>query len=222
MWFNSWFRGLTFKSKVQRAGSNRRAVVRKARAAGFRPRLEVLEDRTVPAMFNVTTTLDGVAGSLRQAIIAANVDPGADTIVLPAGTYQLTLVGAGEDLAATGDLDIRDDLAIIGAGAPATIIDGVSMDRIFHVFGVNLTISGLTIQRGRAAGDTSNPDGLGGGVLNNGGRVTIVQCSFLQNSASGANGASGLAGGHGGNGGNGGAGRGDIACPRKRRTVAES
>src|SRR3990170_5334510 len=53
--------------------------------------------------------------SLREAIQAANTDTavdacpagsGADTITLPAGTYNLTMAGTGGDANATGDLDI--------------------------------------------------------------------------------------------------------------------
>ena len=58
--------------------------------------------------------------SLREAITNANLDAtvysdcqptggyGADVIVLPTGTYTLTISGAGEDANATGDLDILD------------------------------------------------------------------------------------------------------------------
>ena len=42
--------------------------------------LERLEGRDAPAVFTVTTTADGGAGSLRQAILDANAAPGADTI----------------------------------------------------------------------------------------------------------------------------------------------
>ena len=66
----------------------------------FRPRLEQLEDRSVPATFNVTTTLDVVDPadgklSLREAITAANSRAGADIIVLPAGVFKIALAGAG-------------------------------------------------------------------------------------------------------------------------------
>lgn len=49
----------------------------------MRPRLETLEDRTVPSTFVVTTTADNgdngapLGGSLRAAILAANGDPGS-------------------------------------------------------------------------------------------------------------------------------------------------
>src|SRR6185436_1778676 len=60
--------------------------------------------------------------SLRGAVIKANGLAGQTTITVPAGTYTLTIAGAGEDNAATGDLDIRRDVTIVGAGAATTII----------------------------------------------------------------------------------------------------
>src|SRR5260370_11636643 len=133
MSFTSWLRDLLSARPFGRADCNRRRSPPVGAPSRFRPRLEALEDRTVPSTFNVTTTLDGVAGSLRQAVIAANAHPGADTIVLPAATYKLTLAGAGEDLAATGDLDITGDLKIKGAGADSTIIDANSLHHALHV-----------------------------------------------------------------------------------------
>jgi CSLREA domain-containing protein len=44
--------------------------------------------------------------SLREAIRAANANPSANTIILDGITYNLTISGADEDAAATGDLDI--------------------------------------------------------------------------------------------------------------------
>lgn len=55
--------------------------------------------------------------TLRAAIQEANALAGDDTITLPAGTYTLTIAGAHEYNAATGDLDIRENLTITGAGA---------------------------------------------------------------------------------------------------------
>jgi CSLREA domain-containing protein len=90
--------------------------------------------------------------SLRAAVQEANALAGADTIGLPAGTFALTIAGTGEDAAATGDLDITDDLALEGAGADATRIDGGALDRIFEIFaGVaarNVAFSHLTMQNG--------------------------------------------------------------------------
>src|SRR5262249_42353377 len=46
--------------------------------------------------------------TLRAAIQAANAHSGDDIINLPPGTYTLSIPGASEDAAATGDLDIND------------------------------------------------------------------------------------------------------------------
>jgi hypothetical protein len=74
--------------------------------------------------------------SLREAIIAANAAPGADTIVLNEGGY--ILARQGEDQTAfNGDLDITDSLTITGAGATRTTIDGNSYrtrNRVFDIF----------------------------------------------------------------------------------------
>ena len=89
--------------------------------------------------------------SLREAIIAANTDAGVvDEIILNTGIYTLSLTGANEDAAASGDLDVTDDLIISGAGARTTLIDGAVSDRVFEVLGSTVTISGITIQNGSA------------------------------------------------------------------------
>jgi Ca2+-binding RTX toxin-like protein len=147
----------------------------------FLPSIEHLEGRNLLATIAVTTTADAVAVdgqvSLREAIISANNNSnlnadvvavgtyGADTITVPAGTYTLTLTGA-DDFAATGDLDIRDDLTINGSGSATTIIEAcaivspatscVGIDRVFHVFTVvefpetDATFNGLNIRNGAA------------------------------------------------------------------------
>ena len=91
----------------------------------------------------LTDTNDGVCDgdcSLREAIVAANATPGADTITLPSGTFFLSLVG-DEDFAAAGDLDVRAPLNLVGQGAEETIIDASALgDRVF-----NLLISATTV-----------------------------------------------------------------------------
>ena len=77
----------------------------------------------------------GVDGcSLRQAVLQANLTPGADTITLHAGTYKLKLQG-DDAIAAAGDLDITDTLTIDGDPAGGTIINAKGCkDRAFEVF----------------------------------------------------------------------------------------
>ncbi|HRI93307.1 MAG TPA: DUF4347 domain-containing protein, partial [Accumulibacter sp.] len=92
---------------------------------------------------------DGAVGSLRWAITQANANPGADTVQLLPGTYTLNLPGAGEDLNASGDLDLRGNVTITGAGSGSTVIDGNALDRVFDIqAGVTATLSDVTIRGG--------------------------------------------------------------------------
>ena len=71
--------------------------------------------------------------TLRAAIQQANSDPAsADEIIVPAGNYALTLA-AGDDTAATGDLDVTGSVVIQGAGAGATIVRQTVVDRVFDI-----------------------------------------------------------------------------------------
>ncbi|NMC62737.1 MAG: CSLREA domain-containing protein, partial [SAR324 cluster bacterium] len=99
------------------------------------------------ATFTVTSTTDvvdavpgngvcataGGACTLRAAIQEANALAGADSIVVPSGIFPMVIAGVGEELAATGDYDISDELTITGAGAGLSIIDCRSIDRGFDV-----------------------------------------------------------------------------------------
>jgi hypothetical protein len=139
--------------------------------------------------------------SLRGAIRAANANPGSVEMIIslqPATTYNLTLSNSTQDnAAATGDLDIvatHHAVTINGGGsggANATVISAAGMNggssrhRVFHVTGgANMvTLAGLVIADGRAADDGTNGTstvsgsqttiGTGGGILNNGGSLTV-------------------------------------------------
>jgi CSLREA domain-containing protein len=117
------------------------------------------------------------ACSLRAAITEANALAGADTITVPAGTYTESLVAGNEDANAGGDFDITTPMTINGAGAAATIIQAdaapnTATERLFHVLpgGTAVTISGVTIQNGKAPG--AAPDGGRGGGIKVGNNVT--------------------------------------------------
>ena len=109
--------------------------------------------------------------TLRAAVQEANAWPGADTIVVPAGTYLLTIPGSREYAAASGDLNLLESVAIIGAGAADTIVDAGGIDRAFHVDaesrGWAVTLAGLTIRNGSIVRDVSDPffTPEGGGAL---------------------------------------------------------
>ena len=95
------------------------------------------------------TALSGEC-TLRAAVQEANALAGTDTITIPAGTYTLSIAGAGENAAASGDLDITEDLIITGAGMGSTIINANNLDRAFHIRYASLEISDLTVQNGLA------------------------------------------------------------------------
>lgn len=115
--------------------------------------------------------------TLRAAIQEANALAGTDSIDLPTGGYTLTIAGAGEDAAASGDLDITDDLMITGAGTVSTIIDGGALDRVIEILSpAVVSISSLTIQNGDVLG-------LGGGISNRG-TLTLIDTTVVGNTAS--------------------------------------
>ncbi len=136
------------------------------------------------AVINVTTTADentdpGTGCGLREAIRGSNLDvayggcptgTGADTIQIPAGTYNLTSAGANEEFALTGDLDLRDtdSLTIVGTGK--VVIDGGNSDRVFdHNSGSGtVEIRNVAIQNGRVTGVNN-----GGGILNGVGTLSL-------------------------------------------------
>jgi predicted outer membrane repeat protein len=140
--------------------------------------LEHLEDRSVPSTFTVNTTLDELVPgdgkvSLREAIMRANSDPGADTIGVPAGVFKL---GFG------GQFSIGDGVTIQGGGAGLTIVDGQQVDRVFEVLGggsssIKVILQGLTIRNGNAIGD-------GGGILVGNADLVIRDCAVTGNRAS--------------------------------------
>ena len=125
--------------------------------------------------FQVTKTADTNDGtcdldcSLREAIDAANTNPGADDVPVPAGNYLLTL----------GQLTVSDGVSIAGADQTNTIIDGNAADRVFDILsGTTVTISDLTIQNGDAG--SAN----GGGVQNAlGGTLTLNNSTVAGNAA---------------------------------------
>ncbi len=150
--------------------------------------------------FNVTNTGDngGVnpapnagTGTLRQAIIDANANAGADTIAFAAGvTGTISLESALPNLA--------DDVTISGPGANVlTVQRDPSASTAFRIFAVNngkaVGISGLTISGGRANG-TAFPGNAGGGIFNEGGTLTMTSSTISGNIA-GSLDAAGLGGG---------------------------
>lgn len=147
-----------------------RRSVPSGRRAGFRPRLEPLEDRSVPATFTVLNLGDSGDGSLRQAVLDANALPGADDIRFADG-LQGTIALTG------GQLSITDHLTIDGPGAGLLAVSGNHQSRVFNISGGAVVgIDDLTITGGQVVGD-------GGGILNTGGTLTLDRVVLTDNHA---------------------------------------
>ena len=176
-------------NRLFQSAQSRRSVPpapRSSRGTAPRLRIEALEDRTVPSTFMVLNLADSGAGSLRQAILDANDNPGADLIRFdPAardGTIALT----------SGQLSITDDLLLDGPGVNRLTISGNDASRVFSVSGsaTDVEIRDLTIANGRATDATVvgpiGPVTLGGGLLNTGARVVLFHVTMANNQAVGA------------------------------------
>lgn len=102
------------------------------------------------SVITVSTTSDSIDGndgliSLREAIKQAR---DGDTIVLPAGHYELSRFGFGSN---AGDLDLRHDVHLVGAGAQWTRISGHDATRVFDIRNhADVQIRSLTIENGSA------------------------------------------------------------------------
>ena len=131
------------------------------------------------ATLTVANLNDDGAGSLRQAVAdAANNDQIefdnslSGTLTLTSGT--LTLAGKS--------------VTIVGPGAAVVEING-NEKRVFAVANGTLAISGLTFRNGLAAG------GHGGAIWITGGQLSLANCEFFDNAATGISGGDGGFGG---------------------------
>ena len=113
--------------------------------------------------------------SLRGAIDAANATLEKDDIVLPAGTFYLTINGIDEDANTRGDLDVTSDIAFMGEGLAATIINGSALDRVFHLRNNStVKLKNLAVRNGRV-------ELLGAGIYQVGGSLTLEGCMIFGN-----------------------------------------
>lgn len=192
---------LTFTPSATSSSSNRQPRTVPATSNLILPLTTLNVDRTDDTAAATACTAAANDCSLRGSIIRANTNPGADPVVInlkPATTYSLTLNNAAqENAAATGDLDITTSLHTVtltgggSSGPNASIIDAAMMntatrrDRVFHITGSNVTVTfrGLIIRNGQAADDgtggastnptAQNTNRFGGGILSNGGSLTL-------------------------------------------------
>ncbi|WP_137974241.1 CSLREA domain-containing protein [Pseudomonas sp. F(2018)] len=130
---------------------------------------------------------DGVCDahcSLRDAISAHNqMGQGPNRILLPAGTFQLSLPPEygeegevyDEDANLNGDLDVlAGSVILVGAGRDSSIIDGGRLDRLFEVASTAvLDVRDLTLRNGFTS--------TNGGAIENRGQVIVRRSRLADN-----------------------------------------
>src|SRR5213595_1452207 len=116
------------------------------------------------SILTVTNTNDNGPGSLRQALVNANV---GDTIDATGITGVITL--------ASGELLVNNSVTINGPGADLLAVDGNAAGTVFQVMSIGpVTISDLAIR---------NAHGRSGGGVYNGGTLNIVNSTISGNTA---------------------------------------
>jgi len=135
--------------------------------------LESLEDRAVPATFVVSNIGDQGDGTLRDAVAKANAASGADVIQLQVTTND------GVITLTEGEINVTDDLSIVGQGGDTTYIGTGRTSRIFNVESdhrITLRLEKLSLYQAAAQGE-------GGAVRVSGARLEAIDAGFLQNKA---------------------------------------
>jgi hypothetical protein len=170
--------------------------------------VRALEDRVVPTAYTVLNANDAGPGSLRQAIIDANANPGADAIGFDPATFgtpqtislltALPAIGDGVNVTGPGSglLTVRRDPTATAAFGILTI-DGPGV--------LTVTVSGMTITGGTAGGvrmadeavtldglvvaNNSVQIGTGGGIaMYANGTLTVRNSTVAGNTAGGGGG----------------------------------
>jgi len=163
-------------------------IMAAALAASVVMAVVVLASPAWAATYTVTNNADSGAGSLRQAIIAADTTTGvADTINFELGSSAtITLTSA--------QLPTITDAAglTINGGSANITINGANQYRVFEVgSGAKLTLSNLTVADGAAA---DRDFGGGGGIFNNG-TLTVSNSTLSGNSSGNSSPGGGAPGG---------------------------
>jgi hypothetical protein len=167
----------------------------------WRPAVEILEERCVPATFNVNSVADILAPpagtvTLRSAIQQANAttDPNGNTINLTVpGVYQITLPptpmvnevdNAAGEFAIAGTANNNTNLTIVNTSGGTVIVSGSGLSRVFDIDPAfnfagtipaaklfTVTLQGFTIANGRAFDATG---GNADGPFGSGGGIRDV------------------------------------------------
>jgi hypothetical protein len=211
MWFSSFRSWLQAAGKSTPRGGFQPGPARRPQRT-CRPRLEVLEDRLVPAAPITVTNLNNEGpGSLRQAIDDSNANPSdADTIVFQPGlSGRINLLTTAQS---SGQLTVTGPVSIVGPGSGLLTISGNNQSRIFLFTNgspslTNYSLSGVTLTQGTATGSqfggaievtsenlnlsdmviTDNTALQGGGIfVNTRGTLTLLNSTVRDNKSVGS------------------------------------
>ena len=158
----------------------------RARRTRFALSVQTLEERQLLSTFTVTTTKDGDAGSLRQAIISADAQSGASTINFSIGSGQQTITPASALPAISGQVTIDGTSQPGYTGTPLIVIDGSKAGAGvvgLRITGNNAAVVGLAI-------DHFSGDGIL--VQGNGNTITADYIGLRATGSAAGNAGSGI------------------------------
>ena len=164
-----------------------------------------LPGAAVADTYTVTTASDGVAGSFRDQIAAANAHPGPDTVDFAANVGFATVdSGPNGTIPITSDLDVRGRSSAktiifgLNGGAPSLTLSGAAKSTMSGLHFENnlstgvpggaisnagtLTLDGLLLESNRSGGE-----GAGGAVANSG-TLNVTDSTFTKNGSGGGHG----------------------------------
>jgi hypothetical protein len=147
-WTIKWLRSKPISSLLRRS---ERPEVRR-----YRPTVEALEGRELLSVFAVNSNADSGPGSLRQAILNSNANPGTNTI-----TFNLS--GSTTIMPTTSLPTVRGPVVIDGttqpgyAGSPLVVLDGSSAGNNNGAGAIGLNILGNVTVRGLAIDHWTGP-----------------------------------------------------------------
>jgi Bacterial Ig-like domain (group 3)/RTX calcium-binding nonapeptide repeat (4 copies)/NHL repeat len=186
-------------TRSRRANKQRKRPVQRAHG----PRIELLEDRLVPATLTVNSLLDNITDTsvltLRDAVALVNSSGNQASLgqsSMPAGwasqisgsfgsndtiQFDASLLGPTLQTITLGgsDLHLGQNVSITGPGADQLAISGNNVSQVFEVAaGTTDSISGLTIENGYIGSAPYS----GGGIMNSG-ELTVADCTVNNNVA---------------------------------------
>lgn len=139
-------------------------------------------------------TFDGVCDgdcSIRDALSVAG---NGDTVILPAGTFNLSRTGPEAEnfdlgTVAVLDLDVNDSVTVQGAGPGQTIIDATGINtRVFDInlqAVANVMIRDLSITGGNGTGDASQAAAGGIRCRDRNSSLSVMNCDISGNQGNG-------------------------------------